>query len=309
MDKKQLCQSYFIIFLFLIVIEGHRGLLLILYGSAYIYIINCKANGKKNHHSRILHCEIIYDHSGRNSCARISPTSQSHHFNTFTFKRTNDFAPYPSALEHCLGLGSSQPAYKISKWRLTVCDFQSLALTLEILLLCEQSPCICKCTCMARTHKETDWKTDRDRVIKRENKWAVTCIHRKMIGLRKLKSTVHSLVLQSVVWTCRLFCSFSCRHYLIFQIVTWLFAWFHQPLQTSSVKQTEQYQHQHGRRRQSQNTLPGASPFPSKSYGETKEANTAAFHNGSLLLWTNTWSLGNAVVSHVLSIAVWYCSP
>lgn len=118
-----------------------------------------------------------------------------------------------------------------------------------------------------------------------------------------LKSTVHSLVLESVVWKCRLFCSFSFTHYLIFQIVTWLLAWLDQLLQTSSEEQTKQQQKQ-----QSWSPLQGASLFP-YSPKKPKESNTAAFHNGSLLLWPNTWSLGNTVVSHVLSIAVWYCSP
>lgn len=242
MDKKQLCQSYFIIFLFLIVIEGHRGLLLILYGSAYIYIINCKANGKKNHHSRILHCEIIYDHSGRNSCARISPTSQSHHFNTFTFKRTNDFAPYPSALEHCLCLGSSQPAYKIPKWQCVT--FKALLWPLKSYYYVNRVHAYANAHAWhAHTKRQTERQTETEWSSERMNEQSHVYTENDRIKetlCLYLKSTVHSLVLQSVVWTCRLFCSFSCRHYLIFQIVTWLFAWFHQPLQTSSVKQTEQ---------------------------------------------------------------------
>ena len=40
-----------------------------------------------------------------------------------------------------------------------------------------------------------------------------------------------------------------------------------------------------------------------------EELNTAALCNGLLLLWAQHWSLSNAVVSHVLSIAVRYCGP
>lgn len=100
-----------------------------------------------------------------------------------------------------------------------MCPFQSFALTLEILLFCGLSPCICKCTYKGIYTQ--------DRQSEQAREWMSTHMYTdKVTGAKEilrlyLKGTVHSLVLQSVVWRYRLFCSFSCRLYLIFQIVTW----------------------------------------------------------------------------------------
>lgn len=40
-----------------------------------------------------------------------------------------------------------------------------------------------------------------------------------------------------------------------------------------------------------------------------EECSTAALCSGPGLLWAQHWSLGDTVVSHVLSIAVRYCGP
>lgn len=196
----------------------------------FLIYINCIANGNiitlKFHTAK-----TIYNHSGKNSwfvfSANIKPTSPSHssvqsisktqmillatlvHYNTTLVL---DLVGLPIKIPEC-------NTCFYTKWRINSVFLSKLCFDLWNPIILWIKSMHMQMHMNGHAHTETDRQTDRptDRPSEQVWEWMSSHIYiHKTIGVKEvlhlyLKGPVHSLVLQSVVWKYRLFCSFSCR--------------------------------------------------------------------------------------------------